>query len=218
MTYAAVINAFYIFEPYVSPIYSTPFVPSWWTLSPAFLLLWIPSGFRLTCYYGRKAYYRSFFLDPVACSVEEPYRKNYCGETAFPFILQNLHRFFLYLALLLLGLHWYEWFSVLFFNNGFYLGVGTIILLLDTIALTLYVFSCHSLRHLIGGKQDCFSNLKTGQEKLSYHLWKNSSALNIFHNAWFWISLYTIGFADLYIRLLALKIIPFDPHFFLPIS
>ena len=40
-----------------------------WPLSPAFLILWAPGGFRLTCYYYRKAYYRSIWLDPVACAV-----------------------------------------------------------------------------------------------------------------------------------------------------
>jgi len=37
-------------------------------LSPAFLILIGPLSFRLTCYYYRKAYYRSFWLAPVACA------------------------------------------------------------------------------------------------------------------------------------------------------
>ena len=35
-----------------------------------FLLL-----FRLTCYYYRKAYYRSFWLSPPACAVAEPHQE-----------------------------------------------------------------------------------------------------------------------------------------------
>ena len=46
-------------------------------------------GFRLTCYYYRKAYYRSFWLSPPACAVAEPHGK-YTGETRFPLILQNV--------------------------------------------------------------------------------------------------------------------------------
>ena len=40
------------------------FVGSWWALSPALLVAWVPLGFRLTCYYYRKAYFRSYWLSP----------------------------------------------------------------------------------------------------------------------------------------------------------
>lgn len=212
LTWAAAQNAFFEWGPYRSPIYSAPFVPAWWPISPAFLLLWIPIGFRLTCYYARRVYYRAAFLDPAACSVEEPYRKSYRGESAFPFILQNLHRYFLYLALGLLAWHWYELFGTIFGQElvDIYIGVGTVLLFLDTLALTFYVGGCHSLRHLIGGKRDCFSC--GGCSKLSYSLWRKVSRLNAFHNVWFWVSLFSIILADLYIRLLAMGVITADPH------
>lgn len=225
LTWAAFQNEYYSFGPYHSPIYSTPFVPSWWTISPAFLLLWIPAGFRITCYYGRKAYYRAAFADPIACAVEEPYRKHYRGETRFPFILQNLHRYFLYLAMGLLALHWYDLFTSVFFSgelvlgngsnvgseaSGIYLGVGTLLLFIDTLALTFYVGGCHSLRHLVGGGKRCFSC--SGCSKISYGLWKKVSFLNAFHNRWFWISFFSIAVADLYIRLLAMGVLKIDPH------
>jgi hypothetical protein len=71
-TWAALQNAHYYVAPYLSPFYSpcisancvhvtVPLIGSWWNLSPAFLILWVPGGFRATCYYYRKAYYRSFF-------------------------------------------------------------------------------------------------------------------------------------------------------------
>ena len=41
-------------------------------LSPGLLILWIPLGFRATCYYYRKAYYRFYFADPPGCAVGEP--------------------------------------------------------------------------------------------------------------------------------------------------
>ena len=69
----------------------TPLIP-YAALSLPFLL-----GFRLTCYYYRKAYYRSFWLSPPACAVAEPHAK-YTGETRFPLILQNIHRYFFYAA------------------------------------------------------------------------------------------------------------------------
>ncbi len=58
-------------SPFYSPLIVLPsWLPAW--ISPAFLILWAPAGFRVTCYYYRKAYYRAFFLDPVACAVGEP--------------------------------------------------------------------------------------------------------------------------------------------------
>jgi hypothetical protein len=63
-----------------------------------FLVLWAPGGFRLTCYYYRGAYYKAFWADPPACTVGEP-RSTYLGERSFPLIMQNVHRYFLYLAL-----------------------------------------------------------------------------------------------------------------------
>src|SRR5262245_57045226 len=94
---------------YLSPFYSPYIHPAWlpaW-LSPALLILVFPLGFRATCYYYRKAYYRSFFADPIACAVGEG-RKSYCGEVKFPFLLQNLHRYFLYAALVFLVFLWID--------------------------------------------------------------------------------------------------------------
>ncbi len=209
LTYAAIQNSDYMWGPYKSPMYAAPYVPNWFPFSPAFLLLWIPAGFRLTCYYGRKAYYRAAFLDPVACAIKEPFKSNYKGETRFPYILQNLHRYFLYFALLLLILHWFEFFQSMRDNGNFYFGIGNFLLFIDVISLSLYVFSCHSFRHLIGGKKDCFSR-ECGNCR--YKLWEKVSFLNQFHNVWFWISLYSIIAADLYIRLLAIGLIKADFH------
>jgi len=96
-TWAAWVGKNYEWGPYLSPFYSPLLNAPWFPFSPAFLILIFPLGFRATCYYYRKAYYRAFFLDPVACAVGEP-RHGYTGETRFPFILQNVHRFFMYAA------------------------------------------------------------------------------------------------------------------------
>src|SRR4051794_5099185 len=64
-------------------------------LSLPFLLL-----FRLTCYYYRRAYYRSFWLSPPACAVPDAHSK-YTGETRFPLIFQNLHRYAFYAAVII---------------------------------------------------------------------------------------------------------------------
>src|SRR5882672_1774105 len=101
---------YYEWGPYLSPFYSPLIDPlhHWWPLSPALLILAGPLGFRGTCYYYRKALYRAFLLDPPACAVGEPAGRNYRGETAFPFILQNVHRYFFYLAVLFICFLWYD--------------------------------------------------------------------------------------------------------------
>ena len=81
--------------------------PAWLLFSPALLILWAPGGFRFTCYYYRGAYYKAFWADPPACAVGEP-RKGYWGERTLPLILQNIHRYFLYIALLFLVLLAYD--------------------------------------------------------------------------------------------------------------
>src|SRR5438874_10805536 len=98
----------YLLSPFYSPLIVLPWLPK--CISPAFLILWAPGGFRVTCYYYRKAYYRAFFLDPVACSVGEPGQfcgirrgRQYQGETRL-LLFQNLHRYCMYLALVFLAL------------------------------------------------------------------------------------------------------------------
>src|SRR6266852_5703255 len=152
-------GTYYEWGPYLSPFYSPLIDPHhrWWPFSPALLILVFPLGFRVTCYYYRKAYYRAFFLDPPACAVGERGKHRYRGETAFPFFLQNLHRYFLYVGIIFLVFLWRDAFRAFFFDGHLGLGVGTLVLLFNVTLLTIYALSCHSLRHLVGGKLDCFS-------------------------------------------------------------
>ncbi|PYT52466.1 MAG: succinate dehydrogenase [Acidobacteria bacterium] len=196
-------GTYYSWGPYISPFYSPLIDPQhhWWPFSPALLILLGPLGFRATCYYYRKAYYRAFFLDPPACAVGEPANRKYRGETAFPFILQNVHRYFLYLAVLFLIFLWKDAFRSFFFDSRFGVGVGSIVLTLNVALLTLYTFSCHSLRHLAGGKLDCFSCASFGRARFS--TWRGVSLLNERHMLFAWSSLISVGFADFYVRMVA---------------
>ena len=189
--------------PYLSPFYS-PLIDAshrWWHYSPALLILAFPLGFRVTCYYYRKAYYRAFFLDPPACAVGEPASRKYRGETRFPFILQNIHRYFLYGAIIFLCFLWYDAIRAFRFEGHFFIGVGTLVLLANIILLTLYLLSCHSLRHLVGGKLDCFSC--TAFNKTRHGAWKKASWLNEHHMLFAWASLISVGVADFYVRMVA---------------
>jgi hypothetical protein len=196
-------NHSYLLSPMYSPLLVLPaWVPKW--VSPAMLILWMPGGFRLTCYYYRKAYYRAFFLDPPACSVGEP-RDQYAGETRL-LLFQNIHRYFLYVALvfiLILGydaMHAFIW-PTESGGHTFGVSVGSLVLTTGTVLLALYTFSCHSLRHLVGGNIDCFSCVRGGQAR--YKMWHGTTRLNEHHMFWAWTSLFGVTLADLYVFLVA---------------
>src|ERR1044071_5933337 len=143
-TWAAWQGDHYYYGPYLSPFYSPEIFgssphnlfgpkPGWWPgwlpFSPALLVLWAPGLFRLTCYYYRGAYYKAFWADPPSCTVAEP-RKRYRGENSFPLIIQNVHRYFLYVALLFIVFLSIDVWKALWFTNAagqktFGIGVGT---------------------------------------------------------------------------------------------
>src|SRR5579862_5605557 len=140
-TWAAFQNAHYTFGPYLSPFYSPElfgdsphawfpgkpgWIPSWLPWSPALLILWAPGGFRFTCYYYRGAYYKAFWADPSSCAVGEP-RKSYLGENSLPLILQNVHRYFMYLAVVFLVLLAHDVWKALWFtgtDGAAHFGIG----------------------------------------------------------------------------------------------
>jgi hypothetical protein len=166
-TWAGLQNAYYLYTgngaDYLSPMYSPLLMtqaPAWWPaflpFSAALLILWAPGGFRLTCYYYRGAYYKAFWADPPSCAVGEP-RKSYWGEKSFPLILQNVHRYFLYLALIFIVILSYDAIRAMLFTGPdgakhFGLGVGTLVMIINPILLGSYTLGCHSLRHLVGGR------------------------------------------------------------------
>lgn len=175
--------------------------PEWLLFSPAALILWAPAGFRLTCYYYRGAYYKAFWADPPSCAVGEP-RASYWGERWFPLILQNSHRFFLYLALLFLLVLGYDAWAAMWFQNAdgswsFGIGVGTIVLTLNVILLAGYTFGCHSLRHLIGG---CRRTMGPVQRKC----YETCTGFNRRHMQWAWLSLIWVALSDVYVYQLAI--------------
>ena len=220
-TWAAFQGDHYTFGHYLSPFYSPEVFgdsphswfgpkPAWWPgwmpFSPALLILWAPGGFRFTCYYYRGAYYKAFWADPPSCAVGEP-RNAYRGEKSFPLILQNIHRYFLYLALAFILLLAYDAWKAMWFTNPttgadeFGIGLGTIVLTLNVVFLGSYTFGCHSLRHLVGGGRDILSNSPT-----LLALWKRVTWFNCRHMRFAWISLFWVGFSDLYVRLCSMGI------------
>jgi hypothetical protein len=210
-------NKYYFVEPLVSPFYSPclstqcvegssligqPFgriVIFGMVLSPALLILIFPLGFRMTCYYYRKAYYRAFWMSPPACAVAEPHTK-YTGETRAPLILQNAHRWFFYAGLVFNVLLTVD--AVLAFRNPEgawgHMSVGTLVLLTNATLLWLYSMSCHTCRHTVGGRLKHFS-----KHPVRYKFWSWVSVLNHYHPTFAWISLFGVALSDVYVRAVA---------------
>jgi hypothetical protein len=205
--WTAIFGVAYEFDGYLSPFFSpllgVGVLPGWF--SPAILILWIPLGFRATCYYYRKAYYRSYFADPPACAVGEPrVHRRYSMEAAFPFVLQNLHRIFLYLAFVPLFFLWIDAVAALHPDGTWRLGLGNLILFANVILLSSFSLSCNSLRHLAGGRLDCFSC--SARTRTQYTIWQRLTDLNVNHMRWAWLSLASVALTDLYVRLLAMGV------------
>jgi len=204
-TWAAFVGTDYRFGPYLSPFYSPYLRPASFPLSASLLVLWVPLGFRLSCYYYRKVYYRSYFLSPPACDVSEPTR-TYTGETAFPLkYLPIVHRWFLYLSILVLLWLWVDALRAFDFDGRFGIRFGTIVMLANVVLLSAFTFGCHALRNAVGGNLRCFSCARGGVVR--YGAWRGVTRLTMRHQMWAWLSLYSVGFTDLYIRLCALGLI-----------
>ena len=155
-------------------------------------------GFRLTCYYYRGAYYRAFWQAPTACAVREPHAK-YSGETRFPLILQNLHRYMFYAAVLIAILLTYDVAQAFRGPDGnFGFGLGTLILLVNVVLVWGYSLGCHSCRHITGGRLKHFS-----KHPVRYWIWTKVSWMNARHMQFAWASLGTLMLSDLYIMLVA---------------
>jgi hypothetical protein len=222
-TWAALQGTHYHWGPYLSPFYSPLLFandptalphawfgswPTWWPsfvpASPAVLILVFPGSFRFTCYYYRKAYYRSFAGSPPGCAVgplagNRPYK----GETWF-LLFQNLHRYAMYFALVFVVILSYDALASFFHDGRIGIGVGSIIMTINAVLIGAYTFGCHSFRHMIGGRTDCMS---CGKATIKYGAWKKASWFNERHLEFAWLSLIWVMITDLYIRLLSAGVI-----------
>jgi hypothetical protein len=173
-----------------------PQLPAW--MSPAMIILILPGGFRFTCYYYRKAYYRSFWLSPPACAVAEPHRR-YTGESRLPMLGQNVHRWFFYAAILVASVLTYD--TVIAFHGvdgGIGVGLGTLLMVANVVLIWGYTFGCHSCRNIVGGRLNHFS-----RHPWRYRAWTLVSRLNAKHQEWAWASLFSVMIVDLYVMLVA---------------
>ncbi|HVX45715.1 MAG TPA: hypothetical protein VHC49_17625 [Mycobacteriales bacterium] len=170
------------------PLPEFPIIIPYAIITLVFLL-----GFRMTCYYYRKAYYRSFWGSPPACAVAEPHQK-YTGETRFPLLIQNSHRYFFYIAALIAAINTVD--LIISFEHG--LGLGNIIMTINVLGLWAYSASCHSCRSIIGGRLNHFS-----RHPFRYWAWMQVTKLNGRHMELALGTLVTLAVTDGYIALLA---------------
>jgi hypothetical protein len=225
LTWALLQGEYYYADPYLSPVYSPVLFattapgsapahhvwfgawPSWWPsflpASPAIFALIGPGLLRFTCYYYRKAYYRSFVGSPPGCAVAPIPRHGYRGETGL-LVFQNLHRYAMYISLFYLPILTYDAITAFSRDGELGVGVGTIVICINTCLLASYSFGCHSFRHVFGGHDDCMS---CGQNTAKLSVWRFSTWFNERHMQIAMISLFWVAFTDLYIRLVSMGLI-----------
>ncbi|MHB1553262.1 MAG: hypothetical protein ACYCSX_03900 [Acidimicrobiales bacterium] len=207
-----------LISPFYSPCIAASCVPgsrgttvvaTWWHITPALMVIGGPLGFRLTCYYYRRAYYRGFWQSPPNCAVADGHRR-YTGESRFPLILQNVHRYFFLIGLIFNVILTID--AVMAFRmpgaGGIGFSVGTLVLCVNAILLWTYSLSCHAARHLCGGHVKKFST-----HPVRHLIWKLLTPLNARHMQFAWVSLIFVALTDLYVRLVAAGVIT-DPKLF----
>jgi len=197
------VPAYHYLTPFYSPCVShgcTPeaaefgrFLPDHWFIPFAALTLPFLLLFRLTCYYYRRAYYRSFWLSPPACAVPDAHRR-YTGETRFPLIVQNAHRYFFYAAVLISLINTWDMIRAFHSPQGFGFGLGNLIIVANVVLLWAYTLSCHSCRHITGGRLKHFS-----KHPVRYQFWVYVSKLNTRHMLLAWVTLASLAITDFYV-------------------
>jgi hypothetical protein len=89
-----------------------------------------------------------------------------------------------------------------------HMGLGTLVLVVNACLLWAYTASCHSCRHIMGGRLKHFS-----KHPVRYKAWTIVSKLNTRHMQLAWASLFGVALTDLYVWLVASGAFS-DPKFF----
>ena len=79
-----------------------------------------------------------------------------------------------------------------------HMGLGTVICVINTVLIWAYTLSCHSCRHIVGGRLKHFS-----KHPVRYWLWERVSKLNARHMQLAWVSLIWVAVTDFYVFLVA---------------
>src|SRR5262249_60620492 len=86
--------------------------------------------------------------------------------------------------------------------HRFAFGWGPLVIWINVLLPAGYAFPCHSCRPVCGGSVDVFSRARG-----RYAAWRFITRLNERHPMFAWLSLFSVGLADLYIRLVSMGVI-----------
>src|SRR6266540_2728727 len=152
---------------------------------------------------------KNYFADPYISPFYSPCLASKCGDQATAAIFGSWWP--LSPALIVLPfpiiLLW-DGIQGFHFRDGWGMGLGSLVLVVNAVLLGLYTLSCHSCRHLCGGHVDRFS-----KAPVRFRLWRWTTALNSRHMLYAWVSLLFAALTDLYGRLVAVGTMH-DPRFF----
>ena len=233
-TWAALQGNHYFVDPYLSPFYSPvlfvepnalahggapssmrgsargraggrSFVPRCRRRS---CILVFPGAFRFTCYYYRKAYYRSFAGSPPGCAVGPlAGKRKYRGETAL-LLFQNLHRYAMYFALVFIDPARQRRGRGRSSSDGqLGIGVGSIILTINVVADR----ELHVRLPLVPPPRSAAARTACRDcgkpTRRSYGVVEAASWFNARHMQFAWVSLIWVMVTDLYVRLVSMGVI-----------
>jgi hypothetical protein len=117
------------------------------------------------------------------------------------FRIENLHRYFMYFSVLILPFFFYDFYIAVAYSGIFKITLGSLLLLANAVVVTVWVFSCHAVRHLTGGRVDCYGCKLAGKSRNKF--FRFQSYFNVHHEALAWTSLILFISVDLYLRALS---------------
>ena len=156
--------------------------------------------FRLTCYYYRGAYYRSVWQSPPACAVAEPHAR-YTGETRFPLIIQNTHRYFFYIGGIISVINTYD--AIMAFQSTTRPAASDSVWATSSSSSTSCCCGCTRCRATPAGTSTGGRLKHFSKHPVRYWMWTQVSRLNTRHKLYAWITLGTLMLTDFYIMLVA---------------
>ena len=90
-------------------------------------------------------------------------------------------------------------------------------MVVNIVLLAGFTFGCNSVRHLVGGRLDCFScPHNIAQVRTGYKLWRCVTWFNNHHMEWAWVSLLSVGYARNNDHALAQNVLGVPDHAPLP--
>ena len=110
--------------------------------------------------------------------------------------MQNLHRYFWYVAVIFALILTWDFIDSFRDHDGNWghMGLGTLVLLVNIALIWTYTLSCHSCRHITGGRLKHFS-----KHPVRYRAWGLVSKLNKQHMQLAWTTLGTMMLTDAYV-------------------